>query len=162
MNMQNNHYTATVNGEITLEKDELITIDAVSEDGRYFHLLVGEKAYRAELVRADFGRKSFLIKINGSQYTIELADAFDQMVDRLGLKAVAGHTAKEIHAPMPGLVLDLKVKAGDTVAEGQMVAILEAMKMENVIKSPGDGVVKAIHVTKGDAVEKNALLIEME
>ncbi|MCB0636276.1 MAG: acetyl-CoA carboxylase biotin carboxyl carrier protein subunit [Lewinella sp.] len=157
-----NNYSATVNEEITLGHDELINIDAISEDGRSFHLLVGERAYRAELIRVDYGHKSFAIKVNGSQYNVKLSDAFDQMVDRLGLKAVAGHAAKEIHAPMPGLVLELKVKVGDEVHEGQMVAILEAMKMENVIKSPGDGVVKAVHVQKGAAVEKNALLIEME
>ncbi|HKK78307.1 MAG TPA: biotin/lipoyl-containing protein, partial [Phaeodactylibacter sp.] len=63
---------------------------------------------------------------------------------------------------MPGMVLEVSVKAGEEVSEGTPLLILEAMKMENVIKSPGDGVIKAINVTKGEAVDKNYLLVEME
>ena len=61
---------------------------------------------------------------------------------------------------MPGLIIDLKVKTGDTVKAGDSLLILEAMKMENMLKSPGDGVVKNVKVKKGDAVEKNQVLIE--
>lgn len=158
----NNHYSATVNEEFRFEPEELVEVDAISEDGRHFHLLFKDRSYRAELVETDHRSKTFVIKVNGSRYAVKLGDVFDQMVDRLGLKTVATHTAKEIKAPMPGLVLDLKVEAGQSVEQGDMVAILEAMKMENVIKAPGAGVVKKVHVVKGAAVEKNALLIELE
>lgn len=63
---------------------------------------------------------------------------------------------------MPGLVLKLIAEVGQEIKLGEPLLILEAMKMENVIKSPGDGTVKAIHVTKGLAVEKGFLLMEME
>ncbi|HNM32873.1 MAG TPA: biotin/lipoyl-binding protein, partial [Chitinophagales bacterium] len=65
-------------------------------------------------------------------------------------------------APMPGLVLDILVEAGQAVNKGDNLIILEAMKMENIIKASGSGTVKSIHVQKKDAVEKNQLLIEME
>ena len=68
----------------------------------------------------------------------------------------------DIKAPMPGLVIEVAVEIGQTVTKGDKVLILEAMKMENVIKAAGDGVVKAIHTTKGQPVEKGQLLIEME
>ncbi len=65
----------------------------------------------------------------------------------------------EIKAPMPGLVLDIRVAEGDAVKKGDTILVLEAMKMENSIKSPTDGLVKKISVKKGLAVEKNQVLI---
>jgi biotin carboxyl carrier protein len=61
---------------------------------------------------------------------------------------------------MPGLILDIKVAPGDLVKKGDVVVILEAMKMENSIKSPGDGVVKDIKVALKQSVEKNQVLIQ--
>jgi biotin carboxyl carrier protein len=61
---------------------------------------------------------------------------------------------------MPGLVIDLKVKVGDTVKAGDPLLILEAMKMENILKSPGDGTIKNVKTKKGDSVEKGQVLIE--
>jgi biotin carboxyl carrier protein len=61
---------------------------------------------------------------------------------------------------MPGLIIDLKVKVGDKVKTGDALLILEAMKMENILKSPGDGTVKNVTVKKGDSVEKGHILVE--
>ncbi|MDG2454536.1 MAG: acetyl-CoA carboxylase biotin carboxyl carrier protein subunit, partial [Bacteroidia bacterium] len=60
----------------------------------------------------------------------------------------------------PGLVLNVLVKAGEEVSEGQEIVILEAMKMENAIKSPQDGIIQSILVQNQDKVEKNQILIE--
>ena len=68
----------------------------------------------------------------------------------------------EITSPMGGKVIDVKVKAGDQVSENDEVVILEAMKMENAILSPKDGVIKSVWSNKGDTVDKNKLLIELE
>ena len=65
----------------------------------------------------------------------------------------------EIKAPMPGRVLDVVVQEGDRISKGDNVVVLEAMKMENVIKSPTDGIVKNVCVVKEEAVEKNQVLI---
>jgi biotin carboxyl carrier protein len=72
----------------------------------------------------------------------------------------ASGKVNSIKAPMPGLIIDLKVKDGDAVKTGDALLILEAMKMENIIKSPGEGIVKTVKVKKGDSVEKNQVLIE--
>jgi biotin carboxyl carrier protein len=66
----------------------------------------------------------------------------------------------DIKAPMPGLIVAIKVEEGQTVAKGDPIMILEAMKMENILKSPGDGVVKAIKVKLRDNVEKGQVLIQ--
>jgi biotin carboxyl carrier protein len=61
---------------------------------------------------------------------------------------------------MPGLIVDLRVKAGDKVKPGDALLILEAMKMENMIKASAESIVKSVKVVKGDSVEKNQVLIE--
>jgi biotin carboxyl carrier protein len=63
---------------------------------------------------------------------------------------------------MPGLVLEVKLSEGDVVAEGESAIILEAMKMENIIKSPINGIVKKVHVKKGQTIEKNTLIISFK
>ena len=70
--------------------------------------------------------------------------------------------ANAVKSPLPGTILDLKVNVGDTVKRGQLVVILEAMKMENNINSPKDGVVKAIKVAKGYSVLEGTELIVIE
>lgn len=158
----NNPITAKVNDQFSFSPEQLAEADLIAEGNGHYHVLLDGHAFRAELVQADYQQKAFVVKINGSAYRINLADRYDQMVERLGLGAIHAVAAHDIKAPMPGLVLDIMVQAGDAVTKDAPILILEAMKMENVIKAPGDGVVKAIRVEKGAAVEKNALLIEME
>ena len=68
----------------------------------------------------------------------------------------------EIKSPMPGLIFEVAVSIGQEVKEDDSLLVLEAMKMENNLTSPTDGIVKAIHIKKGDAVDKGTLLIEFE
>jgi acetyl-CoA carboxylase biotin carboxyl carrier protein len=68
----------------------------------------------------------------------------------------------EIKAPMGGKIIDVKVKVGDTVNEGDEVVILEAMKMELPVVAEASGTVKAIQCSKGDAVEADAVLVVLE
>ena len=80
----------------------------------------------------------------------------------MGFETGTTKKVNEIKAPMPGLILDINVEIGQEVKEDDPLLILEAMKMENALTSPRDGVIKSISVTKGDAVDKNQLLIEFE
>lgn len=69
--------------------------------------------------------------------------------------------AISIKAPMPGTILSFNVSVGDTVSEGQVLAILEAMKMENELVSPASGKVKSIHVEKGSSVVENQVILQI-
>ncbi|WP_079700052.1 biotin/lipoyl-containing protein [Provencibacterium massiliense] len=100
--------------------------------------------------------KRYTVTVNGK--------AYDVSVDEVGAgaPAAAGAGAVKVNAPMPGNILDVKVKAGESVSEGQPLVILEAMKMENDIVAPKAGVVAAVHVKKGDVVNSNDLLVSLD
>jgi biotin carboxyl carrier protein len=78
----------------------------------------------------------------------------------MGMTNTSSVKVNNVKAPMPGLIISLKVADGDEVKQGDPLLILEAMKMENILKSPGDGKVKSVKVKMGDSVEKNQILIE--
>jgi biotin carboxyl carrier protein len=162
-------YTAKVNGksfEITVGSDGMLvngkplSWDIIKISDGYFHILYENKSYRAEVVKADTSIKTFTIKINGHTYALELKDKFDLLLEKMGMNASAGSKINNIKAPMPGLIIDLKIKAGDAVKAGDPLLILEAMKMENIIKSPGEGIARNVKVKKGDSVEKGQVLVE--
>ena len=134
--------------------------DIVKISDGHFHILVKNKSYRAEVVKADAATKTFLLKINGKVYSVELRDKFDLLLEKMGMNNGSSGKANHIKAPMPGLIIDLRVKEGDTVMPGDALLILEAMKMENMIKASAQSVVKSVKVKKGDSVEKNQVLIE--
>jgi biotin carboxyl carrier protein len=130
--------------------------------GDEFRVHFENKTHKAELLELDMRAKQLTLLIDGKPYKVQIKDTFDKMVEKLGLNATKKHKAPEVVAPMPGMVLEILIKNGESVTEGQPVIILEAMKMENVLKAPGDGIVKVIKVKKGDPVDKKQVLIEME
>jgi biotin carboxyl carrier protein len=140
--------------------NKLFQWDSVMISDGYFHIIHDRKSYKAEIVKADHLAKTFEIKINGRPYSVTVKDKFDLLLEKMGMNTNTAGKLNVIKAPMPGLIIDLKVKQGDTVQTGDPLLILEAMKMENIIKSPGGGTVKTVTVKKGDSVEKNQVLIE--
>jgi acetyl/propionyl-CoA carboxylase alpha subunit len=81
-------------------------------------------------------------------------------MERMGIADAANEAAKNLCAPMPGRVLEIRVKAGDELVSGEALIVLEAMKMENVLAAQGDVKVSVVHVATGESVEKGAVLIE--
>ncbi|MCH6201192.1 acetyl-CoA carboxylase biotin carboxyl carrier protein subunit [Aquiflexum sp. LQ15W] len=126
----------------------------------HYHVLYNSQSFNLELVSLDVETKTVKLKLNNKPCEITIKDKFDLLLEKLGMNNLKSQTAKEIKAPMPGLIFDIKVKEGDEVKKGEAVLILEAMKMENILKSPGDGTVKAIKIKKGQSVEKNQVLIQ--
>ena len=117
------------------------------------------------------------VEVNGTPYTVEIdkpVKAAPKPVTRpasapktsTGAPVVARPAATSsksgIKSPLPDVILDIKVKEGDTVKKGQLIAILEAMKMENNINADKDGVVSAVKVNKGDSVLEGTDLIIIE
>lgn len=123
-----------------------------------FHLIYNNRSYTLEISEEE--GKKFNIKLNGKSVSIELKDKLDLLLEKLGLDIGDAGKLQFIKAPMPGLIVEVKVNPGDQVKKGDQLLILEAMKMENIIKSPGEGTVKAVNVKKGDGVEKNQVMIQ--
>ena len=109
--------------------------------------------------------KKYRVTVNGTVYEIEL----EELIGTAPAPAAAAPAApapaaaapeggEQVTAPMPGTILSINVAAGDTVKRGQVLMILEAMKMENEIMCPCDGTVASVSVTKGAAVESGTLL----
>jgi biotin carboxyl carrier protein len=114
-----------------------------------------------ELLQKDENGKLLTVKVNGIKRVLELETEMDLLLKKLGMDKLASPKLNQVKAPMPGLVLRILVKDGDEVKKGETLLVLEAMKMENVIKAPADLVVKKITVTEKTAVDKNQVLIEL-
>lgn len=157
-------YSVTVNEktQFSIAASDVQNLDVVAIDDHHFHLIQDGKTFTAEILHADHAAKTFTIRINGTKYSVQVADQYDQLVKKMGLTSMVIHKIKDVKAPMPGLVLDILVTPGQEIRHGDPLLILEAMKMENVIKSPGEGVVKTVKVAKGKAVDKGTVLMELE
>ncbi len=125
-----------------------------------YHIINNLSSYRAEVVSFNSDTKTAIIKINANLYTVTAKDQYDLLLEKLGLSNLNIAKVSEVKAPMPGLVLKVFVNEGNEVAKGDNLFILEAMKMENIIKSPGDVTIKKIRIRPGDKVEKGQVLIE--
>lgn len=115
------------------------------------------------------------VEVNGTTYTVELEKKPKPVIKpvvqgaspavKVGATAITRPKAPakgSIKSPLPGVVLDIKVKEGDTVKKGQTLLVLEAMKMENDIKADSDGKVASIHVSKGESILEGTDLVTLE
>ncbi len=146
---------------VTAEAIDKLDLQPTGSGNRY-HLLHEGKAYHIQALELDRVTKKARLRVNGQDVTYTLLDETDQTVDALGFSVAATTVNKNVNAPMPGLVLEIMVELGQAVTTGTPLLILEAMKMENVLKAEADGVVREVTVSKGDAVEKKQLLLIIE
>lgn len=147
------------NGTTTID-GQAFEWDLVELAPSRFHVLHAGRSYAAEVVSADYALKSFQLKINGQLLELQAKDRFDLLLDKLGMSNAAASKVNELKAPMPGLIVDIRVAPGQAVQKGDPLLVLEAMKMENILKAPGDGTVGAIKVGLRDNVTKGQVLIQ--
>jgi biotin carboxyl carrier protein len=160
VNIKNSIFQVEKSKEKILVNGDIMDWNLSGIGDRHYNVLYKGKSINLEVVSLDAENKTVKLKLNNKPCEIHLKDKFDLLLEKLGMNNVHHQAAKDIKAPMPGLIFDIKVKVGDEVKKGDQVLILEAMKMENILKSPGDGVVKVIKIKKGDSVEKNQVLIQ--
>lgn len=163
-------YITTVDGkefevEVVDEKHiriggRLLAVDFESVNGQpVFSVIIDGKSYESFISESDEG---WQVLMRGKQYQITVEDEREKR-----LKAAAGGGVAEggefnLKAPMPGLVVAIPVAEGEEIKKGQVLIILESMKMQNELKSPKDGIVERIRVKAGESVEQKQALLSVK
>ena len=132
---------------------------ASTEEGGLLNLIVGGASYT---YGCRFEDGHAVLSFHDREVRVQIEDDRERQTRLLTGGGRGGATGAKVKSSMPGVVKELRVAAGDTVAAGAPLLILEAMKMENEIRAPVAGHVVAVHVAAGAAVEKGAPLVEIE
>jgi biotin carboxyl carrier protein len=157
-------YKVSVNEtyEFSLSEKDLVLLDVLQTSSSNYHVLKEGRPFPVKVVSNSFHDRTYLVKVKNETYEVAIKNELDQRITEMGFSLGSTKNISDIIAPMPGLILDILVKVGELVTEDSPLLILEAMKMENIITSPREGVIKNITVKKGDAVDKKQLLISYE
>jgi len=115
-----------------------------------------------EILTVNFDTKTLKIRHNHITHELVFKNELDYVLDEMGIKRTFEAVNTDVKAPMPGKVLSVVVNEGDEVKKGDAILILEAMKMENVLKAEGDCVIKKVLVNTQESVEKNQVLVELD
>lgn len=150
-----------VGGQATLN-GKAIYADPIKLGPDKYHILLDNRSITLELLEKSENGKELTLLVNGIKQVVIIRDRYDALLSQLGMDKLLTNKNQQVKAPMPGLVLRLLTEVGQHVKKGDPLLVLEAMKMENVIKAERDGTVKSIAVTTKQAVEKNTVLMEME
>lgn len=145
--------------ELTAD-DEKFNYELLPVCNHSFILKLNNKVF--ELTSEKLNSDLFKVLVNGHQFEVTVRTALQEKAFKLlESSASSHHHHLEVKAPMPGLILKIRKKVGEQVELGDSVIILEAMKMENDLKSPASGIIENIFVAEGSAVEKGTLLLSI-
>jgi biotin carboxyl carrier protein len=148
--------------EIIVTKEDLDNLDiSFDQNLGVYQVLKNGKSHQIIHLEQKAGGKQQILQVNDLNFEATILNPLDQQVEFMGLSNIDEQKSNNINAPMPGLILDIMCKEGDEIEEGKSLLILEAMKMENVIKAEGAGTIFKIHKAVGDTVEKGQLIIEI-
>ena len=136
--------------------------DASQQPNGLISVLFNGKSYTAIVEHTDRAAKQVTLRVNGQLYTTAIKEPIDQLLTNMGLDLKSMQKLEPIKAPMPGMVLKVLVEPGQQINKGDGLIILEAMKMENILKATVSATVKSIKAIERTAVEKGAILIELE
>jgi len=124
-------------------------------------LTLGDEVHRV-LVRPGEGRGRYTLWVDGFRFEVEALDERSRAIRELAASTAKPSGPAPLVAPMPGMIVRVQVTEGEVVQPGQGLVVMEAMKMENELRATAAGAVRRVHVAAGTAVEKGALLLEME
>ena len=152
--------TVNERSEFELNGADLKEFDLVEVSPNTYHLIFQDKNYHIEVDQVRFGKGQIHLRVNGSVHHVQVETPLERKIKALGINELNAGDGEIIQAPMPGKVLSVLIKEGEKVEAGQDLLILEAMKMENVIKSAQEGVVDKVHISDNDTVDKNQTIVE--
>jgi len=132
------------------------------DNERFFTLTFNGKDFFGEILEENSEDRNLKIKINHRVFEIKKKGELDDLIADLGLDVPKVRKLKQLQAPMPGRIVNIAVKVGQSLNVGDEILSLEAMKMENVLKAEGEGIVKEIYISQNQVVEKGVVLIEFD
>ena len=132
------------------------------QDHRFFDITHNGVVFHGEIVQDQSENRELTIKINHRVFQVKRKGELDEIIASLGFDKPKIRKLKELAAPMPGRVTSIHIELGQAIQPGDPILSLEAMKMENVLKAEGIGVVSAINIQQGDVVEKGSVLVSFE
>jgi biotin carboxyl carrier protein len=164
-------YNVSVNGaeiELELDGDEVHVAGAkrrarlIDIDGGPLRMLtIDDEVYRVQFRPTEM-RGRYTLWVNGFRFDVEALDERARIIRELSASTAKATGPAPLVAPMPGMIVRIHVGDGDAVQPGQGLVVMEAMKMENELRATAAGTVRRVLVAPGTAVEKGALLLEME
>ena len=131
-------------------------------DRDYFVVSFNGKTFNGEVLEQNLEDHTLKLKLNHRVFEVKRKYALLDLISQMGLDKKKVKKLKELSSPMPGRVLKIMVKIVDQINIGDSLLSLEAMKMENILKSDGEGVVKEIFISEQQVVDKGEVLIEFE
>ncbi|MGE5250961.1 MAG: acetyl-CoA carboxylase biotin carboxyl carrier protein subunit [Bacteroidota bacterium] len=163
-------YIATIDGseyaiEIIDEKhirmgDQLLDVDFDSVSGQpIFSMIVDGKSYESFVYRDE---DLWEVMLRGRQFSVQVEDEREKRLRVAAGGAVAEGAEFQLRAPMPGLIVLVTVNEGQPVEKGQVLLVLESMKMQNELKSPRAGTIGRVRVKAGETVEQKQVLLSVQ
>ncbi len=131
-------------------------------DNSFFTIDYLGKKYHGEIIDSSIEDGVFTVKVNQRTFSVRRNHPLDDLIKSMGLDKQKIKKLHQLQSPMPGRILSYAVEAGTEVVPGTPLLTLEAMKMENVIKAEGEGIVKKVLFSADAVVEKGAVLIEFD
>ncbi|MBK9109174.1 MAG: acetyl-CoA carboxylase biotin carboxyl carrier protein subunit [Saprospiraceae bacterium] len=131
-------------------------------DHQHFQLRVAHSHYNAKLVSLQIDKGIVCLQVGRKKKVIQIEEPLSRLIHQLGFNKSKSLYDDALLAPMPGLVLDIRVHPGQSINKGDHLITLEAMKMENILRSQHSGIVKEIKIKVSEKVEKNQTLILFE
>lgn len=127
-----------------------------------YDVRMGVKNVRVESLSGPDAKGFVRMRVDGVEQTLQVLDDQQLLLESMGMSTTVASEERKVEAPMPGKVLSVLVNSGADVKEGEGLLVLEAMKMENVIRAPRDGRIESISAEVGLAVEKGTVLVTYE
>lgn len=163
-------YVATINGQEY--RVEILGEGKVAVNGKVYDvdfrpigeqslysLLASGRSYEANIVFMD---GVWEVLLEGVLYVVQVEDERERRLRTQAGRELTSQVLVRIKSPMPGLVVDVRVRPGDEVEKGQVLLLLESMKMQNEIRAPRKGMVLEVHVEPGQSVNQNQVLVELQ
>lgn len=152
----------TLDGGTATVAGEPVAAHLADVEGTSVRLVTIGGAQHRVVARRAGPRGGYVLWMDGWRFAVEALDERTRAIRELSAAAGGPAGPAPVLAPMPGLIVRVHVAVGERVRAGQGIVVMEAMKMENELRAPADGVVRTITVVTGQAVEKGALLVEFE